>query len=146
MAAMMTSRNKALSCFSSPRWCIAPVPSTSTWRWCPVSPYLVQEFGYVVVLTFLSFMVAVDGVGFVVSRRVDRARFPIPYGVCWRRASIHDRRSSGCIPGRCVFSDGFFICGSNQSICVGCFWLVFGGVRRWRWRARLVWSSTEFRA
>jgi hypothetical protein len=40
----MTSRNKVLSCFSSPQRCVAPVPSASTWRWSSTVPALVHAF------------------------------------------------------------------------------------------------------
>jgi hypothetical protein len=38
------SKNKVLSCFSSPWWCIALALSSNTWRWRPALPALVQEF------------------------------------------------------------------------------------------------------
>jgi hypothetical protein len=53
----------------------------------------------VMVLAFFIFMVATEGVGLVASRRVDRAQFPLPLGVCRWEASIYDRGSSGCVPG-----------------------------------------------
>jgi hypothetical protein len=55
----------------------------------------VYRLGDALVLAILFFMVVVEGAGLVAGRRVDRARFSIPLGVCRWRVSIHDRRSSG---------------------------------------------------
>jgi hypothetical protein len=86
----------------------------------------VYRLGDALVLAILFFMGVVEGAGLVAGRRVDRARFSIPLGVCRWRVSIHDRRSSGCIPDRCVSSDDFFLSGSNQSICVLELFLIWG--------------------
>jgi hypothetical protein len=56
--------------------------------------------------------VAGDAVGW----RVDRARSS--RGVSRRRASIHGRRSSGCVPGRCSLID-VFIPGSTSGVFCG---------------------------
>jgi hypothetical protein len=78
----------------------------------------VYRLEYTLVLTILFFMVAVEGVGLVAGRRVDRTQFLIPFGVCRWRALIHDQASLRCVPDRCVFNDDFFLCSSNQNICV----------------------------
>jgi hypothetical protein len=49
-------------------------------------------------LTLFFFLIAVEGVGIVAGRRVDRARFPLPPGVCRWRAPIQDRKTSGASP------------------------------------------------
>jgi hypothetical protein len=60
-------------------------------------------------------------VGSTAGWRVDWAR--VSLGPSRRRASIRGRRCSGCVPGRCVFNDGFnstmvssVLCDSFQSL------------------------------
>jgi hypothetical protein len=77
-------------------------------------------------------------VGSAVRWQVDRT--PPLFGVDRRRVPVQDQRSSGCVLGRWICSDGFIYCGSNQSLCAKGFLLiqgghgvfVDGGGRRWR--------------
>jgi hypothetical protein len=163
MATTADSKNKVLSCFASPWWCIALALSSNTWRWRPALPALVQEFCCcdsmsscsVLLLAFCFSLVTAEGVRLVAAWRVDQTRFSFPPGVYWWRDLIHDWRSSGCVSDRCVFNDGSIFCGSSQSMCasglllirgilrvfyVGSFWFVIGGA--WRWRVSVDSSST----
>ena len=84
---------------------------------------------------------AVEAAGATVVRRMDRARASWGGGRRHRRAWIHGRGCSGCVPDRWTNSIGFsssllagVFCGLPKPACDGApFGLgVAGGVRRWR--------------
>ena len=84
---------------------------------------------------------AVEAAGAAVVRRMDRARASRGGGRRHRRAWIHGRGCSGCVPDRCTNIVGFSLsllagvfCGLPKPACDGApFGLgVAGGVRHWR--------------
>jgi hypothetical protein len=63
--------------------------------------------------------------GSAVRWRVDRT--PPLFDVDHRQVSVQDQRSSGCVRGRWICSDGFIYCSSNLSLCAKGLLLIQGG-------------------
>ena len=81
---------------------------------------------------------------------VDKAWLPRGGGCRRRQARVHGRRSSGCVPGRCIFSDSFFpfmvtglYCGYFQSLRAFELLLTWVSRRRSAGDGRRQWSWVD---